>query len=64
MTSLIPLLRKHTFPPEVDAAGLVDDEAKFEALNNIDWSSSTFQEREQGEEAERSNLDASGQHES
>ena len=42
VTSLIPPLRKHTFAPEVDLAGLVDDEAEFEALNNIDWSSSTF----------------------
>ena len=42
VTSLIPPLRKHTFAPEVDPADLVDDGAKFEALNNIDWSSSTF----------------------
>ena len=46
VTSLIPPLRKYTFAPEVDLTGLVDDEAEFEALNNIDWSSSTFQERE------------------
>ena len=44
--SLIPPLRKHTFAPEVDPAGLIDDEAEFGALNGIDWSSSTFQERE------------------
>ena len=42
VTSLIPPIRKHTFAPEVDPAGLVDDEAEFEALHNIDWSSSTF----------------------
>ena len=64
VTSLIPPLRKHTFAPEVDPAGLVDDEAEFEALNGIEWSPSTFQEREQGEEAERVHPDASGQHES
>ena len=38
VTSLIPPLRKHTFVPEVDPIGLVDAEAEFEALNNIDWS--------------------------
>ena len=51
VTSLIPPIRKHTFAPEVDPAGLVDDEAEFEALNNIDWSSSTFQEKEQSASA-------------
>ena len=34
--SLIPPIRKHTFAPEVDPAGLVDDEAEFEALSGID----------------------------
>ena len=63
MTSLIPPIRKHTFAPEVDPAGLIDDEAEFEALNGIDWSSSTFQEREQAEEVERADPDASGQRE-
>ena len=57
-------IRRDTFAPEVDPAGLIDDEAEFEALNGIDWSSSTFQERQQGEEAERAIPDASGQHES
>ena len=61
MTSLIPPLRKHTFAPEVDPVGLVDAEAEFEAWNNIEWSSSTFQEREQGESAERANPNASGE---
>ena len=60
MTSLIPPPRKHALAPEVDPAGLVDDEAEFEALNNIDWSSSTFQEKEQGADAEKANPDASG----
>ena len=34
--SLIPPTRKHTFAPEVDPAGLIDDEAEFEALSGID----------------------------
>ena len=61
VTSLVPQIRKHKFTPEVDPAGLIDDEAEFEALNGIDWSSSTFQDREQGEEAERADPEASGQ---
>ena len=61
MTSLIPPLRKHTFTPEVDPVGLIDDEAKFEALNGIDWSSSTFQDRETDGGAEKDDPEASGQ---
>ena len=59
--SLIPPIRKHTFAPEVDPAGLIDDEAEFEALSGIDWSSSTFQDREQDGGAERDDPEASGQ---
>ena len=59
--SLIPPIRKHTFAPEVDPAGLIDDEAEFMALSGIDWSSSTFQDREQDGGAERDDPEASGQ---
>ena len=41
--SLIPSARQHTFAPEIDPAGLIDEEAQFEALSGIDWKSSTFQ---------------------
>ena len=41
--NLIPPARQHTFTPEVDPAGLIDEEAQFEALSGIDWKSSTFQ---------------------
>ena len=58
--SLIPPIPKHTFAPEVDPAGLIDDEAEFEALNGIDWSSSTFQDKEQDGGAERDDPEASG----
>ena len=61
VTSLIPPIRKHTFAPEVDPAGLIDDEAEFEALSGIDWSSSTFQDREQDGGAERDDPEVSGQ---
>mgnify|MGYP000982485836 CR=1 FL=1 len=43
---LIPPIRKPTFAPEVDPSELIDDEAEFQALNGIDWSSPTFQEVE------------------
>ena len=62
--NLIPPIRKNTFAPKVDPARLIDDEAEFEALNGIDWSSSTFQDQEHHKEVERANPDASGQHES
>ena len=60
VVGLIPPIRKHTFAPEVDPAGLIDDEAEFEALSGIDWSSSTFQDREQDGGAERDDPEASG----
>ena len=63
VTSLIPPIRKHTFAPKVDPSRLIDDEAEFEALNGIDWSSSTFQDREQDEGAERVDPEAAGQRE-
>ena len=50
---LIPPIRKHNFAPEVDPSELIDDEAEFQALNGIDWSSSTFQEVEQDEELDK-----------
>ena len=58
---LTPLIRKHTFAPEVDPAGLIDDEAEFEALSGIDWASSTFQDRAADGEAEKDNPDTSRQ---
>ena len=43
VTDLIPPIREHTFAPEIDPTGLIDEEAQFEALSGIDWKSSTFQ---------------------
>src|SRR4051812_29002398 len=59
--SLIPPTRKHTFAPEVDPAGLIDDEAGFEALSGIDWASSTFQDRVSDGGAKKDNPGTSGQ---
>ena len=57
--SLIPPIRKHTFAPEVDPDGLIDDEAEFEALSGIDWASSTFQDKTADGEAEKDNPESS-----
>ena len=36
VTDLIPPVRQHTFAPDVDPAGLIDDEAEFIAVNGFD----------------------------
>ena len=51
MTDLIPLVCQHTFAPEIDPAGLIDDEAEFVALDGFDWSKPSFQPVEGGEPA-------------
>ena len=56
---LIPPIRKHTFTPEVEPSELIDDEAKFQALCGIDWSSPNFQAAEEDEEAEKDDTEAS-----
>ena len=38
VTDLITPIRQHTFTPEIDQSGLIDDEAKFVALHGFDWS--------------------------
>ena len=39
---LIPPICKHTFAREVEPSDLIDDEAEFQALSGIDWSSPNF----------------------
>ena len=51
VTDLILPLHQHTFAPEVDPVGLIDDEAEFIALNGFDWSNPSFQLVEGGEPA-------------
>ena len=58
---LIPPIRKHTFAPEVDPSELIDDEAEFEALSGIDWSSPTFQPAEEDEEPAKDDAEDSEQ---
>ncbi|XBI36935.1 hypothetical protein VPH35_122370 [Triticum aestivum] len=42
VTDLIPLVHENTFAPEVDPAGLIDEEAEFVAVNGFDWSKPSF----------------------
>ena len=58
---LIPPIRKHTFDPEVEPSDLIDDEAEFQALSGIDWSSPNSQTAEEDEEPERDDPEASNQ---
>ena len=49
---LTPLIRKHTFAPDVDPSTLISDEAVFRALTGINWATTDFQplgEEEQDE---------------
>ena len=57
--SLVPPTRKHTFAPDIDPDGLIDEEAQFEALSGIDWKSSTFQVLGTAGGAERDEPEAS-----
>ena len=51
VTDLIPHVRENTFAPEVDPAGLTDEEAEFVAVNGFDWSKPSFQPTDGGEPA-------------
>ena len=50
---LIPTTRKHTFASDIDPSSLIDDEAVFKALNDINWATPDFQPmHNQGDEEE------------
>ena len=49
VTDLIPPVRQHTFAPEIDPTGLIDDEAGFVALNGFDWSKPSLESVERDE---------------
>ena len=51
VTDLILPVRQHTFAPEVDLAGLIDDESEFIAVNGFDWSNPSLQLTKGGEPA-------------
>ena len=41
--NLIPPIRKHTYAPDIEPSTLISDEAVFQALTGIDWTSVDFQ---------------------
>ena len=51
VTDLLTPVRQHTFAPEVDPTGLIDDKAEFIDVNGFDWSNPSFQSAEGGEPA-------------
>ena len=57
---LIPPIRKHTFAPEIDPSGLIDNEAEFVTLHGFDWSKPNFQMVEE-DETTRDELQPSSQ---
>ena len=59
IVDLIPPIRKHTFAPEIDPSELIDDEAEFQALTGINWSSPNFQMMEEEEQPAQDDLEAS-----
>ena len=52
MQSLIPPTRKHTYAPDVDPTDLISEEAVFQALTWIDWTTADFQPLGEDEEVE------------
>ena len=61
--NLIPPIRKHTYAPDIEPSTLISDEAVFQALNGIDWTTIDFQPlgREEGVEPARDDPQLSGQ---
>src|SRR4051812_19690181 len=41
--NLIPPIRKHTYAPDIEPSSLIHDEAVFQALMGIDWTTVDFQ---------------------
>ena len=40
---LVPPIRKHTYAPDIDPFPLISEEAVFQALTRIDWTTIDFQ---------------------
>ena len=60
--NLIPPIRKHTYAPDVDPTKLISEEAVFQALTRIDWTTTIFQPLGEEEEAEPTPDDPSTSH--
>ena len=50
--NLIPPIRKHTYAPDIEPSLLINDEAVFQALTRIDWTTIDFQPLGRETEAE------------
>ena len=50
--NLIPPIRKHTYAPDIEPSSLIHEEAVFQALMGIDWTTVDFQPMDRDEEAE------------
>ena len=59
VVDLIPPARKHTFSPKVDPSELIDDEAEFQDLTDINWKISDFQTTDGGKEPTQANPESS-----
>ena len=60
--NLIPPIRKHTYAPDVDPTELISEEAVFQALTRIDWTTNDFQSLDGEEEAAPTPDDPSTSH--
>ena len=60
--NLIPSIHKHTYAPDVDPTELISEEAVFQALTRIDWTTTDFQPLDGEEEAEPTPDDPSTSH--
>ena len=47
---LVPPIRKHTYAPDINPSDLIHEEAVFQALTGIDWSTADFQRLGRDEE--------------
>ena len=47
---LVPPIRKHTYAPDINPSSLIHEEAVFQALTGIDWSTVDFQRLGRDEE--------------
>ena len=60
--NLVPPIRKHTYAPDVDPSELINEEAVFQALTRIDWTTNDFHPLDGEEEAEPTPDDPSTSH--
>ena len=60
--NLIPVIRKHTYAPDVEPSNLISNEAVLQALTRIDWATLDFQPLGEEEEVEPTWDDPSTSH--